>query len=137
MAQVGKRLKIDIIIRFVSCMTIFCLAFLILAALVLPILAWRSTCLPCRPSVVFIRSGSPGVKFKKERKMLTYNVGKDCTTEENHMPPARRVFDPDFEFLWLFNQYKQNHVGKRAFCFWRLHSVSQDPHVRPWSTITA
>lgn len=56
----GKEFRIDLIIRFVSCLTIFCPAFLIRAALVLPILVWRSTYPPCRPSIFIIRRGSPG-----------------------------------------------------------------------------
>lgn len=128
----GKDFRIDLIIHFVSCLTIFCPAFLILAALVPPILAWRSTYPPCRPSVFFIRRGSPG---QTERKLLTYNICKNCTADKNHMPPARRVFDPDFKFLELFVSSSRTIWG-RGFC-WRLHLVSLDPHAKPWSTTTA
>lgn len=128
----GMEFRIDLIIRFISCLIIFCLAFLILAALVPPILAWRSTYPPCRPSVLFIRRVALG---KIERKVLTYNICKDCTTDKNHMPSARRVFDPDFKFLQLFVSSSRT-LGEAGFC-WRLHSVSLDPHVEPWSTTTA
>lgn len=33
--------------------------------------------------------------------MITYQVGEDSTTQEDHVPPSWGIFDANLEFLWL------------------------------------
>lgn len=42
-----------------------------------------------------------GFRDELTEAKFTYQVGKHGTTQENHVPPSRGVFDADLEFLWF------------------------------------